>query len=174
MVTADTLSTVMESQLELESVKNRNNSTPSPTSTVLDRSGLIFISYIFSVGFFSLKNRSWGSSWLAAGNFKPSRCVDKYTVRSHSALFSLTWHCRQWKGKPMREVAILWLGMATKSIFVCFLLVKNQWLLVGEILFSSVPPSNSFVAASNPWRAFWADKAPFTGPQPQLVCCFRN
>ena len=58
MVTADTLSTVMESQLELESVKNRNNSTPSPTSTVLDRSGLIFISYIFSVGFFSLKNRS--------------------------------------------------------------------------------------------------------------------
>ena len=38
-MTADTLSTVMESQLELESVKNRNNSTPSPTSTALDSHG---------------------------------------------------------------------------------------------------------------------------------------
>ena len=68
-------------------------------------------------------------------------------------------------------------GLATNSIFICFLFVKNhwfawranQWPLVGETLFSSVPPSNSLVSVSDPWRAFWADTAPFKGPR--LASC---
>ena len=35
----------------------------------------------------------------------------------------------------------------------------------GEILFSFVPPSNSHVSVFDPWRAFWADTAPFKDPQ---------
>ena len=38
-----------------------------------------------------------------------------------------------------------------------------------EILFSSVPPSNSLVSVSDPRRAFWADTAPFSGPR--LASC---
>ena len=38
-----------------------------------------------------------------------------------------------------------------------------------EILFSSIPPSNSLVSVSDPWRAFWADTAPFKGPR--LASC---
>ena len=40
----------------------------------------------------------------------------------------------------------------------------NQWLLIGETSFSSVPLSNSLVSVSDPRRAFWADTAPFSGP----------
>ena len=69
------------------------------------------------------------------------------------------------------------LGLATNSISFCFLLVKyywfawraNQWPLIGELLFSSVPSSNSLVSVSDPWRAFWADTAPFKGPR--LASC---
>ena len=47
-------------------------------------------------------------------------------------------------------------GLVTNSTFFCFLFVKshwfawraNQWPLVGETLFSSVPPSNSLVSVS--------------------------
>ena len=46
----------------------------------------------------------------------------------------------------------------------------NQWPIVGEILFSSIPPSNSLVSISDPWRAFWANTVPST----RLVRCFRN
>ena len=69
------------------------------------------------------------------------------------------------------------IGLATNSIFFCFLFVKNhwfawranQWPLIGETLFSSVPPSNSLVSVSDPRRAFWADTAPFSGPR--LASC---
>ena len=65
-------------------------------------------------------------------------------------------------------------GLATNSIFFCFLSVKNHWFahhwpLVGETLLSSVPPSNSLVSVSDPRRAFWADTAPFSGPR--LTSC---
>ena len=68
-------------------------------------------------------------------------------------------------------------GLDTNSIFFCFLFVKNhwfawranQWPLIGETLFSSVPPSNSLVSVSDPRRAFWADTAPFSGPR--LASC---
>ena len=48
-------------------------------------------------------------------------------------------------------------GLATNSIFFCFFFL---WPLVGETLFSSVPPINSLVSVSDPRRAFWADTAP--------------
>ena len=38
------------------------------------------------------------------------------------------------------------------------------------ILFCS--SNNSLVLVSDPWRVFWADTAPFKGPQPRCVCCF--
>ena len=47
--------------------------------------------------------------------------------------------------------------------------MANQWPLIGETLFSSVPPSNSLVSVSDPRRAFWADTAPFSGPR--LASC---
>ena len=51
-------------------------------------------------------------------------------------------------------------GLATNSIFFCFLFVKthwfawraDQWPLIGETLLSSVPPSISLV--SDPWKGF--------------------
>ena len=68
-------------------------------------------------------------------------------------------------------------GLATNSISFCFLFVKthwfawraNQWPLIGESLFSFVPPSNSLVSVSYPRRAFWADPAAFSGPR--LTSC---
>ena len=39
-------------------------------------------------------------------------------------------------------------GLVTSSIFFCFFFVKSP--PVGEILFSSVPPSNSLVSVSDP------------------------
>ena len=51
-------------------------------------------------------------------------------------------------------------GLATNSIFFCFLFCK-KWPLIGEILFSSVPPSNFLVFVSDPWRPFWADTSRF-------------
>ena len=64
--------------------------------------------------------------------------------------------------------------------FFTFLSVKNhtlawranQWPLIWETLFSSVPPSNSLVSVSDPRRAFWADTAPFSGPQ--LASCIAS
>ena len=64
----------------------------------------------------------------------------------------------------------------------------NQWPLIREILFSSVPPSNSLVSVLDPRRAFWADTAPFKSPRLALcvapgttekqeyrqVCCTRR
>ena len=49
-------------------------------------------------------------------------------------------------------------GLATKSIFFCFLFVKNhwsawranQWPLIRETVFSSFPPSNSLISNSDP------------------------
>ena len=56
------------------------------------------------------------------------------------------------------DVSALWVkpGLATNSILFCFLFVKthwfawrpNQWPLIGETLFSSLPPSNSLVSVS--------------------------
>ena len=67
--------------------------------------------------------------------------------------------------------------------FFCFHYVKNhwfasranqanQWPLVVETLFSSIPPSNSLVTVLDLGRAFWADTAPFKGLW--LVRCFQN
>ena len=36
------------------------------------------------------------------------------------------------------------------------------------------PPSKSLASVSDPWRAFWADRMPFKGPQPHLVRCLWN
>ena len=65
----------------------------------------------------------------------------------------------------------------SNSILFCSLFVNNhafawranQWPLVRETLFSVVPPSNSLVPVSDPWRAFWADTTPFKGPR--LALC---
>ena len=63
-------------------------------------------------------------------------------------------------------------GLATNSFFlfpfskknqIC-LEGKNEWPLFGEILLSSVSPSNS-----EPWRAFWTDPAPFNLPRALLL-----
>ena len=40
----------------------------------------------------------------------------------------------------------------------------NQWPLVGEILFSFVPTSNSLVSVSNAWRVFSADRTTWALP----------
>ena len=64
-------------------------------------------------------------------------------------------------------------------IFLC-LLLKNWILLIIKddiALFRvSLLFSNSIcLEAIGPWkRAFWSDRAPFKGPQPRLVHCFRN
>ena len=62
-------------------------------------------------------------------------------------------------------------GMATGSILFCFIFVKGplKWHLIGKTRFSVVPPSNSLISVSDPWRAFWADMAPFKGPR--LASC---
>ena len=61
-------------------------------------------------------------------------------------------------------------GLVTNSIFF----VKKSLFCIGgqinyplsrEKLFSSIPLSNSLVSVSEPWRAFWADMAPFKGPR---------
>ena len=41
-------------------------------------------------------------------------------------------------------------------------------------LFSVVPPINSLISVSDPWRDFWADTLPFQGPKPHLMRCFRS
>ena len=66
-------------------------------------------------------------------------------------------------------------GLTINWIFFC-LLLKKPYLspLSGTILVSFVPPSNSLIPISDPWRAFWADMAPFKGPQPSLLLCFQN
>ena len=46
--------------------------------------------------------------------------------------------------------------------------------LIGNTLSSPVPSSNSLGSVLDPWRAFWADTAPFKGPQPQRVNYFRK
>ena len=51
-------------------------------------------------------------------------------------------------------------SLVTESILSCFLFVKNQWPLVGEILFSPVP-AIKLPLVSYHWRAFWADTLPF-------------
>ena len=67
-----------------------------------------------------------------------------------------------WWPRPSREsrsTRTLSPGLATNWIFFCFLFVKNhwftwranQWPLIKETLFSSVPPSNSLVSVLDPW-----------------------
>ena len=85
----------------------------------------------------------------------------------------------------MQEQGMMAAGSSRSgSIFFGFLFVKNlpvknwfawranqrphQWQSM-EILFSSIPPSNSLVSVSDPQRAFWADTAPFSGPR--LASC---
>ena len=81
------------------------------------------------------------------------------------------------------EDSLIWrapTGLSTNSISFCFLFVKKSlFYLEGksmtpcwETLFSVVPPSNSLVSVSDPWRAFWADTTPFKGPQLWCVRCF--
>ena len=60
-----------------------------------------------------------------------------------------------------------WGGQIGKKSLIC--LDGKSINLFGEILFSSLPPSNSLVSVSDPWRAFWADTAPFKGPR--LTLC---
>ena len=67
----------------------------------------------------------------------------------------------------------------TNNTFQLWLLFveKNhrfQWSLIWEITFSSSPLSNSLVSFLILWRTFWADTAPFKGPQLHLVHRFRN
>ena len=73
-------------------------------------------------------------------------------------------------------------GLATNSIFFCFLFVKNPPESPpgksmtphrgNTIIFRS--SSNSHVSVLNPWRDFLADTVPFKGPQPRRVLCFRK
>ena len=71
-------------------------------------------------------------------------------------------------------------GQATKLIFprlYCknhlFAWMANQWPLDRKHYFF-LSFSNSLVLVSDPWRAFWADTAPFKGPQPRRVYWFRT
>ena len=69
------------------------------------------------------------------------------------------------------------LGLATISIFLFPFLLKKTLicpLLAGETQFSSVPPSNSIVSVSDPWRALWANTAAFKRPLTRLMRYFWN
>ena len=51
----------------------------------------------------------------------------------------------------------------------------NQWTLCLMEECCSVflfLPTSEFV--QEPWRSLWSDTAPFKGPLPRFVCCFRN
>ena len=70
-------------------------------------------------------------------------------------------------------------GPVTNSIFsICktlliFLECKSMNPLLRKIWVAFVPPSHSLISVSDPWRAFWAEMAPF-GPSPCLMHCFWN
>ena len=70
-----------------------------------------------------------------------------------------------WVWQKVRSELGAFAGLATYSIFFCFLFVKTHWYA----WISSVPPSNSLVSVSDSRRAFWADTAPFLGPR--LALC---
>ena len=80
---------------------------------------------------------------------------------------------RRDRGLPHQQTAVCPrfgpAGLATNSIFFCLLFVKKiiDWQIndpsLGKTLFSFVPPSNFLVSVWDPWRAFWADKAPIKG-----------
>ena len=65
----------------------------------------------------------------------------------------LAWNTKRFLVSLCSCLRTSFLGLATNSIFFCFLFVKNhwfsgranQWPLVGETLFSYVPTSNSLV-----------------------------
>ena len=67
-------------------------------------------------------------------------------------------------------------GLAIDSIFSLLVFsIKNplkEWSLIRKdtILFHS----SQQLSRLGPWRAFWVDTAPFTGPQPLIIHCFQN
>ena len=88
----------------------------------------------------------------------------------HSTFWgSIPWEWRKprrwWAWERRRSRGWRGPGLATSSTFFCFLFVKKhwfawraiQWTLIGETLFSSVPPSNSLVSVSDPRLASWAE-----------------
>ena len=90
------------------------------------------------------------------------------------------WRCSFVPGSSCTSHLAGWMpsGVATNSIFFCFLFAKKIIDLpggkindpsLGKILFSFVPPSNSLAVVSDPWRAFWTATAPFKGPR--LASC---
>ena len=135
--------------------------------------------------------------WVVSGARQHVTAVLRDVQRSNLARkLDLVTRRIAWSCVPKLQTAVLWWkhaihlrslwamqlnnsipGLATYSIFFCVLFVKthwfawraNQWPLIGETQFSSVPPSNSLVSVSEPRKAFWADMAPFSGPR--LASC---
>ena len=80
----------------------------------------------------------------------------------------ITCTCTLWSVVCYFAFFMLFFQVWPLTQFFLFLFVQNhwfawranQWPLVRETLFSSVPPSNSLVSVSDPRRAFWADQRP--------------
>ena len=64
--------------------------------------------------------------------------------------------------------------LVTKSSFWVSFFVKSHWLARVANQSTFFPYGNTFILVLDPWRAIWADTAPFKGPQPRLVWCLQN
>ena len=85
------------------------------------------------------------------------RILGQFKVRSLHHLFRLRF--------TFNQVGRRQLNIRVKISLICPPIVR-------EFLSSSVSPSNSLISISDPWRAFWADTAPFKGPQ--LASCIAS
>ena len=151
----------------------------------------VYVSFNSVMRWLSEGRTHFDNPWWATGGVFSVRYVGTQQVCSHMTwILSFCWvTVARWNWLPSkREVAKN--GWYVHNIlcvfaidpfsriqvwpltqFFLFLFVKNhwfawranQWPLIGETLFSSVPPSNSLVSVSDPRRAFWADTAPFSG-----------
>ena len=121
--------------------------------------------------------KTWGEKRLALVHFR--KPYSGYGIRQVMTYWaSAKWICI--KLAVTRRVA----SNARQVKNHWFAWRANQWSLVEEILFSSVPASNSLVSVSDPWRTFWADMVSFKGPGLTLyiasgttekqVCCTRR
>ena len=110
------------------------------------------------------------------GRFVDNHDIDYSEV--NSAQVQAGWGVRGDHSRRQESDIHCYKGLATNSTFLCQLFVRkfidfperaNQSHLIGERLFSYLPPSNSLVSVSDPWTAFWADMTPFKGPR--LALC---
>ena len=106
-------------------------------------------------------------------NYTSGRTIGQYWLEKFPVIEKLLQ-----KAKSM--ACWIYLRSGHELNFFCLLFVKthwfawraNQWPLIRETPFSSVPPSSSLVSVSNHRRAFWADTTPFSGPR--LASCIAS